>query len=109
MSNIGEIPSATVITIDSLVTTTGAGNTFGFEPAESRADFSALFQATGTLTTLIGDLQISLDGGTTWNIVQASVVSAATPASRVIVVGGALYRVNYGTASGSINLRVCSN
>jgi hypothetical protein len=109
MSNMGAIPAGQIIALDALVTAPVAGNTFQFQAADARCDFSALFQATGTLTTLVGDLQVSLDGGTTWTIVQASVVSAATPVSRVVVVAGALYRINYGTASGSINVRVTSN
>jgi len=96
--------------IDSAVTTPAAGNTFSFAEHKGAGDFSATFQAVGTVTTLSGDLQISLDGGTTWTTVATAQLTNAAPFKTITpVICGALYRFNYTTASGSSNVWVCSN
>jgi len=112
MANIGGIPSGTPVVIDTAVAAPAAGNTFSFEPGPGGTDFNAVFQATGTLTTLVAALQASLDGGTTWTDYVASANFWPTPAGscvRVAMVAGALYRINYTTASGAITARVSSN
>lgn len=112
MPNIGSIPTGVPTLIDSAVAAPAAGNTFSFEPDPGGNDFNAVFQATGTLTTLVASLQASLDGGTTWTDYVASANFWPTPAGscvRVAMVAGALYRINYTTASGSINSRCSSN
>ena len=109
----GSVPICQPEIIDAAVTAPVVGNTFSFEPDPDGGDFSAVFQPTGTVTTLVAALQISLDGGATWGdyIASASFFPAATTVNKTVtpIIGGALYRINYTTASGSINMRVCSN
>lgn len=82
---------------------TGAG-TIDFDmPGSSGADFSALFQAVGTLTGLSADLQFSLDGGTTFNTFPngAAFLVAATPFKEIAaMIAGALYRINVTALTG---------
>lgn len=104
------IPIGVPCIIDAAVTAPAAGNPFCFQLDPSGNDFSALFQATGTVTTLSGDLQISLDGGTTYTTIGATFLTAAAAAKiQTPVVAGALYRFNYTTASGSSVIRVTTN
>lgn len=87
-----------------------AGNAFVFQLAGDGDDFSAVFQTTGTLTSLSADLQISLDGGTTWNTVTATAITAAAPAKIITpIIGGALYRFNYTAGGTTIVTRVVAN
>lgn len=105
-----QIGNATLI--DSAVTAPAAGNAFSFAEHHASGDFSALFQAVGTVTTLSADLQTSLDGGVTWSNVTgltAQLTNAAPAKAITPVVCGALYRWNYTTASGSTNVWGCSN
>lgn len=55
----------------------------------------AMFQAVGTLTGLASKLQVSLDGGTTFNDYIASFLAAAVP---VYVTSGAIGNTSSGTA-----------
>lgn len=104
------VPNATATLIDSAVTAPAQGNVFAFQMDPSGGDFSAVFQAVGTVTTLSGDLQVSLDGGTTWTNVSTAALVNATPVKVITpVIAGALYRFNYTTASGSSNIWVCAN
>jgi hypothetical protein len=104
------IPVGESVVIDPAITAPGAGNVFAFELDEAAGDFSALFQVTGTVTTCSADLQVSLDGGTTWTTFSAALVTAAAAAkAQTPVIAGVLYRFNYTAASGSIVMRVCSN
>lgn len=67
-------------------------------------DFSAIFQVVGTLTTLACSLQVSLDGGTTYNdlIVAGSFLTPAAPVIlKTPLVAGALYRIHITTLTGS--------
>lgn len=113
MANAGVIPSGVSVIIDGAVTAPVVGNTFSFQAAEGGTDFSVVFQPTGTVTTLAASLQISLDGGTTFSDfiatasffpTQATLFKTVTP-----MIAGALFRINYTTASGTIVMRVCSN
>lgn len=103
------IPLGMSCIIDNGITAPVAGSVFSFQPKAGGGDFSATFQATGTVTTLSGDLQISLDGGTTWSGAGTAFITAAAPNKTQVVICGALYRLNYTTASGSSVIRVCSN
>ncbi len=112
MANIGSIPTGVPTVIDTAVSAPVAGNSFSFQADPGGNDFNVVFQATGTLTTLVAALQASLDGGTTWTDYVPSANFWPTPAAscvRVAMVAGALYRINYTTASGSINARCSSN
>lgn len=112
MANIGAIPNGVPVKIDTAVAAPAAGNTFEFPCEPVGCDFSAIFQATGTLTTLVASLQVSLDNGTTWTDYVTSANFWPTPAGscvRVTIVAGPLYRINYTTASGSINSFVSAN
>jgi hypothetical protein len=92
---------------DALVTGTG---TLDFDCPSNTGDFSALFQAVGTLTTLVCDLQFSLDNGVTFNVLVANLLVAATPFKlQTPIVGGARYRLNITTASGSQDFWVTRN
>ncbi len=85
---------------------------FSFQPKPGGGDFSAVFQVTGTVTTLTAALQVSLDGGTTWTdyIASANFISNTTPSKTITpVVGGALYRINATVLTGSQDFWVCSN
>jgi len=99
--------------IDSAVTAPVIGNVFSFAEHHGSGDFSAIFQAVGTVTTITAQLEISLDGGTTWAIAVTGAnffpTNAVTNKAVTPVICGALYRVNYTAASGSINLWACSN
>jgi len=95
------------------VSTTGTGVTFSFPEHLSAGDFSVVFQAKSG-TTIAADLQISLDGGTTFTNYAASFFAAAgakalnaggsTPA-----VAGALYRFNYTTLTGTWTILISSS
>lgn len=103
------IPNGEAVVID---TNPGvaAGTAFGFEDNPDGSDKSAVFQTTGTLTSLSADLQISLDGGTTWTTITATALTAAAPAKVITpVIAGALYRFNYTAGAAAIVTRVAAN
>lgn len=56
-------------------------------------------EAQGTATTVTATIQVSMDGGTTWETV-ASGVNLLTPLYTFTAIPGALYRVNLTTVSG---------
>jgi hypothetical protein len=112
MANVGVIPPSTIVRLDTAVTAPAAGNTFTFSGSAPDGDFSILLQAIGTVTTLSADVQASTDGGTTWSNVtnKTAVITAAAPCASIQgLVSGVLYRLNYTTASGSINVNISSN
>jgi hypothetical protein len=86
---------------DAVVTTGGGAGTIDFDALdEVTGDFSALFQAVGTVTNLVCDLQFSLDSGqgTTFNTLVANLLVAATPFKlQTPLVPGARYRLNITT------------
>lgn len=103
------IPIGTVVVID---TNPGvaAGNAFEFQLDPAGGDKSAAFQVTGTLTSLSADLQISLDGGTTWTNITATALTAAAPAKVITpVVAGAQYRFNYTAGAAAVVVRAVAN
>lgn len=107
------IPTGVPVVIDPAVTAPVVGNTFSFQPDPSGTDFSAIFQATGTVTTITAQLEVSLDGGATWAIFITGAnffpTNAVTNKIVTPMIAGALWRINYTAASGSIVMRVCSN
>lgn len=103
------IPVATLAALEAGVSAPVAGAPFSFQPHPASGDFSALFMASGTVTTLSADLQVTPDGGTTWLNVATAVLTAAGGKNVTPVIAGAIYRLNYTTASGSINTNVVSN
>lgn len=112
MANIGAIPTGVPVVIDPAVTAPAAGNTFLFQPGAADADFSVLFQATGTLTGLSSDLQISLDGGTTWvNAAGGTAFLTAAAPTKILTpaIGGALYRFNHTASTGNAVIRAIAN
>jgi|SRR5215469_999144 len=62
---------------------TGTGTLDFYCPVHTNAegDFSAIFQVVGTLTTLTAALQVSLDGGNTFNdlVASASFLTTSAP------------------------------
>jgi len=111
------LESGIPVLIDSGITAPAAGNTFTIEPSPPGRDFSIIF-AVITGTTVSADLQASLDGGTTWDLVTAAILTAVPsggvgPAgsAKVVtpIVAGPLYRLNYTTATGTIAVRACKN
>jgi|SRR5215471_5029995 len=92
--------------------TTTADLVFVCQAKAAGGDFSAVFQAVGTLTTLVASLQVSLDGGTTWTdyIASANFIAAASPSKTITpLVAGALYRIHATTLTGSQDMWVCTN
>lgn len=112
MAYKGSIGAATIVQIDTAVTAPAAGNSWSFPGGPVDSDFSILLQALGTVTTLSADLQASTDGGTTFSNVtgKTAILTNAAPCAIVgPLVAGVIYRLNYTTASGSINVNLCSN
>lgn len=81
-------------------------------------EFTAIFQAVGTVTALTAALQIDLSGGTNFvdYIAAASFISNTTPmkafpasSTTVPLVAGARYRFNATAVTGSIDIWVCVN
>ncbi|SRR5258708_6575855 len=112
MATPQSIPTGVPVLLET-VSGVGAGTTFSFQCDPAATDFSAIFQAKSG-TTISADLQISLDGGTTWTNYVATLITAAGAkaenASGVTpLVGGALYRFNYTTLTGTWVILVCSN
>jgi len=106
------IDSGTSVVLES-VSSTGAGVTFSFPLHQSAGDWSIVFQAKSG-TTISADLQISLDGGTTFTNYAATLITAAgakaLPASGTTPpIAGALYRFNYTTLTGTWTILVTSN
>jgi hypothetical protein len=92
------------------ITGTGIVGPFVFQAGPTEGDFSAVFQAVGTLGALSADLQISLDGGTTWVNIVATALVAATPIKVVTpVISGAQYRFNVTGAPTSADFWVSTN
>lgn len=111
MANLGAIPGGQVVRLDTAIAAPGAGNTFSFPVSPAGNDFSVLFQAFGTVTTLSADVQASTDGGATFSNVtgKTALITAAAPCAITGLVAGVLYRLNYTTATGSINVNLSSN
>ena len=93
--------------IASLVTTITTSQTFSIEPKQAGGDFRGYFQFVGTLGPGVIDLQISLDGGTTWQVLQAALQTLANDS--VLLFSGALYRLNFSTAPTSVDAWVVVN
>ena len=110
MAFIGSVPTGVPCVIDPSITGVQVGNSFAFVPDNAGADASALFQATGTLTGLSSDLQVSLDGGTTFVNLVATFLTAAAPAKVLTpLVAGAQYRFNHTASTGNAVIRVTTN
>jgi hypothetical protein len=116
MADVGAIPTGISVRIDTGVTAPVIGNIFRFQSDPAGTDFSIAIQSFGTVTTLSADLEMSLDGGTTWVKLYTAFMVTATPFKVITpssasggIVLGALFRINYTTASGSINTNICSN
>lgn len=112
MAFIGAIPTGWPLVIDPAVTAPAVGNSFCFQPDPAGNDFSASFQATGTLTGLSSDLQISEDGGATFvNAAGGAAFLTAAAPTKVLTpaVAGALYRFNHTASTGNSVIRVTSN
>lgn len=108
------IPFGTLCVLES-ANAVAAGVNFSFQPDPAGTEFSGMFSATGG-TTLSADLQVSLDGGTTWTNYVATVLTNAAPSKVVAassatpLVAGLLYRLNYTTLTGGPwTIRVQSN
>lgn len=83
---------------------------FGVVGPSNKGDFSAVFQVIGTITTLTVDLQISLDGGVTFNNLSAALLTSGAPVKVLTpIIAGATYRLNITAASGSQDFWVCIN
>src|SRR5215831_5395302 len=104
MAFAGFLDPGTAVVLET-VSGTGAGVTFAFPLRQARGEFSVVFQAKSG-TTISADLQISLDGGTTFTNYAATLITAAgakaLPASGTTpAVAGALFRFNYTTLTGT--------
>lgn len=104
------IPNGIAFIVDPAGATGTPGNPFVFQPDSSSADFSALFLATGTLTGLSGDIEVSLNAGTTWTKVNVAFLTAAAPAKVLTpAIANAWYRLNATAGAGPYVLTVVSN
>src|SRR5712691_5895982 len=97
--------------IDSGITAPAAGTPFTIEGSPAGHDFSIVFEVL-TGTTISADLQVSLDGGTTFSILAAAILTAvpsAAGSSKVVtpIIAGPVYRLNYTTATGTIKVSAC--
>lgn len=59
------------------------------------------FQATGTFTVLTADLEVSLDGGTTFSVISSGIDFIAQPASRNDLGRTGIYRFNITAFTGA--------
>lgn len=59
------------------------------------------FQAVGTFTALTADLEVSLDGGTTFSVISPGIDFAATPAVRNDLGRTGIYRFNITAFTGT--------
>lgn len=113
MPNTISITEGVPVVIDPVVTAPVIGNQFCFQSDTASTDFSVLFQPTGTVTTITAQLEVSLDGGTTWAIFITGAnffpTNAVTNKLVTPMICGALFRINYTAASGSIVMRTVSN
>lgn len=112
MANIGGIPSGVPVIIDPAVTAPAAGNTFSFPANPGGEDFSVSFLATGTLTGLSSDLQISQDGGASFvNAANGTAFLTAAAPHKILTpaIGGVLYRFNHTASTGNAVIRAVSN
>lgn len=113
MANINTptvIPNSVAAIIDPAGATGTPGNPFVFQPDSTSADFSALLLATGTLTSLSGDVEVSLNAGVTWTKINVAFLTAAAPAKVLTpVIANAWYRVNATAGAGPYVLTVISN
>ena len=99
--------------IDAAIIATGPGAQFTLEGSPPGRDFSVNFQVLAG-TTISADLQVSHDGGTTFSILSAAMLTAvptAAGSTKTItpMVAGPVYRLNYTTATGTIKVSACKN
>lgn len=99
--------------IDSGIAAPAAGTPFTLEPSAPGRDFSVNFQVL-TGTTISADLQVSHDGGTTFSILAAAILTgvpttAGSTKTITPMVAGPVYRLNYTTATGTIKVSACKN
>ena len=95
------------------VSSVSAGVVFSFQVLPARGDWSAVFQAKSG-TTISADLQISLDGGTTFTnyiptLITAAGAKAVNASGTTPIIAGALYRFNYTTLTGTWTILVSTN
>ena len=99
--------------IDSGISAPAAGTPFTLEPSAPGRDFSVNFQVL-TGTTISADLQVSHDGGTTFSILAAAILTgvpstAGSTKTITPMIAGPVYRLNYTTATGTIKVSACKN
>jgi len=96
---------------DSAVTGTGTLHFSVPVHTNSEGDFSAIFQAVGTLGSLSADLECSLDGGNTFNKLVTGAVVAATPlkVQTPIFSGGIIWQLNITAGPRSADFYVAVN
>lgn len=119
MAALGQKPSLAKGQPYKLGSAVAGANTIDFTipPCTEGREFSAVFQAVGTLTSLASALQISLDGGTTFvdylaaaNFLAAATSMVAVPASgSKPMMAGAIWRINITAATGPVDIWVVIN
>lgn len=85
-------------------TGTGFSQYFAIPPASGKFAAQLGLQARvlqGAYTVLTAQVEISLDGGTTWTFFAGIFDLFAVPAQVVNIIGGAIYRLNVLTFTGS--------
>lgn len=91
-------------TLVNAATTTGVANSaqFCLHQSGSGIDHTGIFQALGTFTVCTADLEISSDGGTTWNaLVAGNDFNANKVLKSTNLTPGNLYRWNIKTFTGT--------
>lgn len=123
MAALGNKPSIARGVPFKLAAAVAGANTIDFTipPYAPGREFTAIFVAQGTLTTLASALQISVDGGTTFtdyiaaaNFLSATVgrivVPAASPSTTLLpLVSGVIYRINVTAATGPVDFWIVIN
>lgn len=119
MAALGTKPSLARGVPFKLASAVAGANTIDFviAPYAPGREFSAVFTAQGTLTTLASALQISLDNGVTFtdylaaaNFLSATTGLIAVPASGAKpMMSGVIFRINVTAATGPVDFWVVIN
>jgi|SRR5690348_1861900 len=104
MLNEQGLQQGTPATVVNAATAAGTANSapFAFPPSlKSGRLRDLLYEATGTYSVCTANLEVSIDGGVTWVVVQKAIDLFAAPAGTFSLTGGPQYRLNIQTFTGT--------